>query len=586
LLGGNWSAFNAAGCEASAAAVPDIYHQPGGKRIRIGVPQQGTRPCGLWTHLFNENASARARGCRAVGPYLIFWVNGTQAGEDFSIATAHRELFEGDDTRVAGTIGKYLIDGVSTEWERVVVPLSDFRLECVPVSLAVLLEKIGREAIFIDDIELSEMPGFREPRRSGRTVVASPRAKALWVWNTRELLEAAASRRKFFSFARDNGFDQIFLQILYTVGNDRQGRPTITIDDLTGFRDFLAEASTAGIKVHALDGYPEFVLGANHPRVLALVRAILDFNRAAPPGQRFYGIHLDNEAYLLLGFDGPARDSIVRQFMELNQQVMELLRNSRRPVVYGIDIPLRFADIMATVENSGVTSASGAESLTDRILDVVDNVCIMDYRTEAGSPNGIIEHARSTVHHANSVGKQVFIGVETFRNQPSPIHFLYGVTEAEWDTLARGNAPLMRSSSLDGFPLRTFDDGRRHHVGVAPPRGSPHGRLNDVLNKIYSIYGATAHGRQADLRIVTAQAREALARFREYRGFQPFDLNKDGAAAGFITSEQMLASTTFDGHTRSQMGEVLNQVIDYFRNDPGFYGIAIDDYDHYRALRP
>ena len=576
LLGGRWAAFGTPSCHVSATTVSDENRLPGEKAISIHARQQGTKPCGLWMHLFNDSVSRKAIYILRSDGYLTFWVKGRHGGEDFSIAMADVTLFERDDTHLAGSIGKYLKFGVTTQWERVVIPLSDFGLNGMPVSFAILFRNHGEQLMWIDDIELSGTPEIGP---------ALPRSKAIWIWNTEELLRNPVSRRNMFAFAREQGIDHIFLQILYTVA-DHQKWPSVSISDGAALRRLLAEASDDGIKVHALDGDPEFVLQKNHARVLSLMRAILDFNRSSAPSERFYGIHLDNEPYLLIGFDGPQHDSILRQFIELNEKAMRFLRESRQAIVFGVDVPFWFADIAATPNNSDAPG-DGTESFTDRILDVVDNVCIMDYRTKVNGPNGIIEHARSAVDHANRVAKKVFIGVETFREQATPVHFLYGVTQDDWNILARNNAPLMLSSRLDGFPLRIFNDGLRHHVGVAEPRQAPSRPLNDVLAEIYSIYGATIDGHQADLTRLMIHVRETLSRSLEFSGFEPFVVNGGHTlAVGFLTTERMAASTSFDGHRRAQMDEILREVVHYFDKEPGFAGIAIDDYVHFRALRP
>lgn len=528
-------------------------------------------------HLFHDNISSQATDIPSADAYLIFWVKGEHGGEDFFIAMADSSLFQRDDAHLAGSIGKYLRVGVTTRWQRVVVPLSDFRLNRMPVSFAILFKSNGKQLIWIDDIELTGQPAIGS---------GIQRSKAIWIWNTEELLRDPVSRHNMFTFAREQGVDQIFLQLLYTVGRRHQGSPTVTISNQAALRSLLAEATGDCIKVHALDGEPEFALRTNHARVMALMSAILDFNLGGRSSERFYGIHLDNEPYLLIGFDGLQRDSILRQFIELNEQAMKFLRESGQSIVFGIDVPFWFADIAATPGNSDAPGNS-TESFTDRIIDVVDNICIMDYRTTANGPNGIIEHARSAVYHANRAAKQVFIGVETLRQQATPVHFLYGVTEDDWSTLARENAPLMLSSRLDDFPLRIFDDGLRHYVGVAQPRHLPSRPLNDVLAEIYSTYGATADGRQANLASVMIHAREAVSRSPEYSGFEPFVVG-DGhsVAAGFLTTERMAASTSFAGHSRAQMDRTLDEVVHYFDKDAGFAGIAIDDYEHYRMLPP
>ena len=86
------------------------------------------------------------------------------------------------------------------------------------------------------------------------------------------------------------------------------------------WRRFLAEDHQARIQVHTLDGYPEFALKPQHGvPLLAVVDAVIVFNRESPAEQRFDGIHFDNEPYLLLGWkDRLRREQILREFLELN----------------------------------------------------------------------------------------------------------------------------------------------------------------------------------------------------------------------------------------------------------------------------
>ena len=107
-----------------------------------------------------------------------------------------------------------------------------------------------------------------------------------------------------------------------------------------------------------------------------------------------------------------------------------------------------------------------------------------------------------------------------------------------------------------------------------------------MLREIYSIYGAGADGRHVNPHGMMLQARAAIARSSEFSGFEPFELATNRIPAGFVTSERMAPSTTFDGYSRAEMDRVLAQVRTYFSQDPSFCGMAIDDYDHYGALRP
>jgi len=84
LLGGKWGEFSDSSCQASVTAAPEP-NRPG-KAIKIRARQQGTKPCGLWMHLFKENASAKSPEIPPASGYLTFWVKGESGNEDFIIA--------------------------------------------------------------------------------------------------------------------------------------------------------------------------------------------------------------------------------------------------------------------------------------------------------------------------------------------------------------------------------------------------------------------------------------------------------------------------------------------------------------------
>src|SRR5262249_52540582 len=73
LLGGRWAAFSTPSCHVSATTVSDVNRLPGEKAISIHARQQGTMPCGLWMHLFNDSVSPKAADIPRTDAYLIFW---------------------------------------------------------------------------------------------------------------------------------------------------------------------------------------------------------------------------------------------------------------------------------------------------------------------------------------------------------------------------------------------------------------------------------------------------------------------------------------------------------------------------------
>jgi hypothetical protein len=319
------------------------------------------------------------------------------------------------------------------------------------------------------------------------------------------------------------------------------------------------------------------------------VGAVADYNEASAPEERFYGIHLDNEPYQLLGFDGPERESILVQLLELNEKIMALLKERNAGLVYGVDIPFWLDEKDADGLVRGLVTYKGArKDAAKHILDIVDNVGVMDYRNFAGGVDGIIYHGLGEVEYAAKIGKKVYIGVETCQYDPTPVTFLFGMPEKEWLALQNGTAGCVLSSRVDGFQVRTFTDGERRYIGLAervpmPDRAAYEG----ALRKLYALYGATAGGREADLDALAMGAFGALRKNPDYQGLEPFKLKgEDDAilAAGFTTSEVMLPKITFAGKSRKYLEDVLREVGEFFAGHAGYGGVAIHHYATYKGM--
>jgi hypothetical protein len=219
------------------------------------------------------------------------------------------------------------------------------------------------------------------------------------------------------------------------------------------------------------------------------------FNAEGQPGESFYGIHLDNEPHQLLGFDGPWREELLRQFIELNDRIMADLRARGSELVYGIDIPFWFdedrdADGRPTCD---VTYRGVRQNAARHLIDIVDNIGIMAYRNFAGGADGIIRHAEDEVAYAASRGKKAYVGVETFSYRPTCVWFVYGPSETAW----RAGPPGLGDVGLSAWgawKVRTAAAGGVRLVGVARPEqacGGPEPR--EVLTGLYARVG-TATG--------------------------------------------------------------------------------------------
>lgn len=97
-----------------------------------------------------------------------------------------------------------------------------------------------------------------------------PSARAMWVYETTALLESGPARADLFQFCKFRQITDLFLQAHF-VSPKKNG--TYEIGDAQKMMTLLREATTQGVRVHALAGDPAHVLPQNHDKVLARVDA-------------------------------------------------------------------------------------------------------------------------------------------------------------------------------------------------------------------------------------------------------------------------------------------------------------------------
>ena len=275
--------------------------------------------------------------------------------------------------------------------------------------------------------------------------VQAKTSRALWVWDPTTLLQDVTARQQFLDFCRARGIDTAWVQ------TTRQLPGESRLQDEDGWRALLGDAHRAGLKIHALDGDPTYVLRERHYVVLGLIDTIIRFNRSAPPGQHFDGFHLDNEPYLLAGWDLPViREQALTEYLELNAKAQRAVA-AEGGLEYGVDIPFWS---MGDATFEGVRKPASFH-----ILDLVDNAGIMDYRNVALGDDGIIAHARALLTYGNATKAKMFVGVETgsIASVGLPKMTFDGRSNAEMDhELAVAQAAFANDSSYVGFAIHHY----------------------------------------------------------------------------------------------------------------------------------
>jgi len=233
---------------------------------------------------------------------------------------------------------------------------------------------------------------------------------ALWVWSTQELLDDAAARAEFLRFVEAQGIDRVFLQLVPAAGAASAAGLVPFDGALTG--RLVADLRARGALTYALDGDPRYVRTENREGVLRTVARVAEHNRGAPPEQRFVGVRYDIEPYLLPGFQGPRRGEILAQYLTVVEALSRAARGAG--LAFGVDVPF-WLDALDEVTGEPFEAVEGGARtpVLGRVLELADDVAVMAYRTVAGGPDGVLEHARGELGRAASEDVGVFVGLET-----------------------------------------------------------------------------------------------------------------------------------------------------------------------------
>ena len=273
-------------------------------------------------------------------------------------------------------------------------------------TVSLLLEGRGPGWLVLDRMTAADAP----PTASmpSRAVVSKTLRKCMWVWTTNRILPSAEEQAALLEFATERDITDLFWQVVYRYVDD-----TIQMRWLAEQRKFNAAARAVGIRVHALDGNAEFVLPENHQRMHALMRALIAFNESAAPAERFSGVHLDNEPYLLPQWrSDETRGAVIDAYVQLNRTLGGLAREA--DLEYGVDIPFwwdaRDADgnwRFATIVDDQPAS------ILEALFPHVSNVGVMSYRERVCGGNGVLACCQSEFELGARHGVDVFAALET-----------------------------------------------------------------------------------------------------------------------------------------------------------------------------
>ncbi|WP_052504554.1 hypothetical protein [Rossellomorea aquimaris] len=220
-----------------------------------------------------------------------------------------------------------------------------------------------------------------------KTAGMDMRGKSTWLWNTVEII---THKEEIFGFLRSHGVDEVYLQVSPFVENEH-------------YQQFIEMANVENIHVYALDGAPKWATVKGQSYLIAFFDWLKVYQLEASEDQRFTGVHLDVEPYLLSGWSTAYGKTVLNYQKLVNEAVIQ---SDLLQLPLGMDIPFWF-------DGKTYNNELGKGNLAEWVIGRTDEVGVMAYRDLANGENGIIELVKNEMEFAQSAGKRVKVGVET-----------------------------------------------------------------------------------------------------------------------------------------------------------------------------
>ncbi|MET3290549.1 UNVERIFIED_CONTAM: GTP:adenosylcobinamide-phosphate guanylyltransferase [Brevibacillus sp. OAP136] len=264
-----------------------------------------------------------------------------------------------------------------------------------------------------------------------------PVTTATWIWDATIITEQADD---VIAFAKENGVNLIYLHI-------EQNK--IAPDQ---YRSFIKAAGQAGIKVDALGGDRNWALTDNQSNIASFISWVKDYNSQAAEAERFQGIHVDIEPYLLSRWE-KHKDDVIEQWMENMEFVVS--ETKKDP---GLTVS---ADLPFWIDTLKVPGDS--EKVSSWMLDRLDSITLMAYRNYAEGPNGIVDITQRVLADANDRKKaSVIVGVNILESKEGDNVSFHkqGTTEMERE-LSILQSALAQSPSFAGYAVHDYKSWRK-----------------------------------------------------------------------------------------------------------------------------
>jgi hypothetical protein len=386
---------------------------------------------------------------------------------------------------------------------------------------------------------------------------------ALWVWNTRQIIDQPAYRDTLLAVTDHFRIRTLFLFFPYSISSDGD---TIALYQRDSLISLLRWAKEHALSVHALAGEPEWALPAYHNRPVAFAREVLALRRETGLPD---GIQFDIEPYLLLPFSLPkTKQKLLSDWIHSVWATGKVVRQDQG-LSYGIAIPFWMEDTIA-VDGKRMPVGKHLSYLTDYLA-------VMAYRNTAEGSAGVISFSEQERQWSKDAGRSLFIGIETLRLGGSTTTYL-----CETDAEMFSQMVSLSQTGASGFmvngakiSVETIDG--RAVLGVGGSTWSDR-ELEGMRRALMQRFNGAA---------VTMPLHRLVDRVRESEKIASVDLlpMPEGNTAIRIVTQELKQSTMFN-LSPAEFARQYSILQRYTAQFPEIVGIAIHDFNAVRKFLP
>ncbi|MBI3005918.1 MAG: hypothetical protein HYY49_10970 [Ignavibacteriales bacterium] len=413
VLGGSFNVFQRSPSSAFVEYAADIEDR---KSLRLSYSKERDGFCGLWIHLFNTTSTASERMYLDASEFsaITFWVRGSTGKETLSIKIADAAWERKEDALEVGDLGRFLPSGtIDTNWRQAVISFSQIPARINKSLLATIsfeASSVHQGSVYLKSLSFCrDTTSFLPLPPLAPVTQLCKNDHAVWVWNTDDLVRDKAKRNQLVGLLSQEKVSHVFLAVPYRPQAQRERGIEIEAKIM---RPLVFELKAKGITVHALFGDKDFILPEQRRFVNTTLENVLRYNSTSKKQERFDGIHFDVEPYLLAGFNGPRGTWILQNFLRLLSEAATTAKRGKllmgADIPFWLDTPEEFSREQRTIEFAGIS-----KPVHEHIIDLMDIVVLMSYRTFAAGADGIVLHSSDELEYASKKGTRVFVGLET-----------------------------------------------------------------------------------------------------------------------------------------------------------------------------